>query len=114
MDSSIKEETCTFFIQDENFIKCNSCGAVIFCSEDMQVPKRCPYCYSVCTGTTHKGDYHLKEKLYARSLCDFINRNGLWDYQVKVQTSMVTFFGLLFVWIVASSFGGEVFIRIKL
>lgn len=51
----------------------------------MQVPKRCPYCYSICTGTTHKGDYHLKEKLYARSLCDFINRNGLWDYQVKVQ-----------------------------
>ena len=36
MDSSIKEETCTFFIQDENFIKCNSCGAIIFCSEDMQ------------------------------------------------------------------------------
>ena len=27
----------------------------------------------------------LSEKLYARSLCDFINRNGLWDYQVKVQ-----------------------------
>lgn len=85
MDNSIKEETCTFFIQDENFIKCNSCGAIIFCSEDMQVPKRCPYCYSICTGTTHKGDYHLKDKLYARSLCDFINRNGLWNYQVKVQ-----------------------------
>ena len=81
----MEEKTCTFFIKDENFIKCNHCGAVIFCSEDMPIPKRCPYCYYVRIGATHKGDYRLKEKLYARSLCDFINRNGLWDYQVKVQ-----------------------------
>lgn len=81
----MEEKQCEFIIVDNNFIQCDTCGAIIFCSEDMQAPKRCPYCYSVFTIASPSGVINNTNHFKARSLVEFIARYNLWDYDVKVQ-----------------------------
>lgn len=75
------KDTCKFIIYNENFIRCNKCGALVYCTEDMFLPTTCPSCHKESIGIQEYDCVNMKVSDFIR----YVKENNLLDYTINIQ-----------------------------
>lgn len=75
------KDVCEFIIHNEKYIKCNRCGALIYCTEDMSLPTSCPICNRECNGIQEYDYVNMK----VSDFIEYAKKNNILDYIINIQ-----------------------------